>query len=70
MLLEAFGLRNRPLSLENLITFFPTPEDFDYFESPKELDLATARQVRLILNDSLYGSAEVLGDERNKVQQD
>lgn len=36
-LLESLGLKNKPLTIENLISFYPTPKGFNYFRSPKEV---------------------------------
>lgn len=32
LLLDALGLRNKPLSIEQMLSFFPTPQAFNYFE--------------------------------------
>lgn len=60
LLQDAAGLKKRPLSVEMLLTMFPTPKGFDYFQSLPELD----EIIQLKLNDPFYGCFEIYGDNR------
>ena len=66
VLQEALGLRNKPFSLENLITFCPTPENFNYFRSLQEFD----DETKLILNDPFFGNILLHGDDKRKLSKE
>jgi hypothetical protein len=55
LLTAALGLGNRPATIENILTLFPTPQGFDYFQSLEELK----PENQLILNDPYYGCVEL-----------
>jgi hypothetical protein len=48
---DAFGIKNKPCSLECKLAHFPTPKEYNYFQSEEELNDKT----NAILNDPLYG---------------
>ena len=64
MLNDVLGLRKRPLTVENLVTFFPTPRHFDFFQSELELD----EEKAVILEDPCYGVMELAGED-NKMRE-
>lgn len=63
LLAQAVGLRKRPMSVQMLLSMFPTPEGFDYFVSLPELDLQTV----LKLQDSFYGCLQIYGQEKSRL---
>lgn len=52
LLLNVFGLKNRPMSAENRLCFHPSPRGLDYFKSLPEYD----EYINCMLNDPLYGN--------------
>ena len=74
LVLDLFGLKNRPMSVEARIAFSPTPTSFDYFQSLLELgpdpDNANEdrrKDVRVMLNDPFYGNLQLYDSERYRM---
>jgi hypothetical protein len=81
LVLDLLGLRQKPMSIEARIAFFPTPAAFDYFRSPEELppedekvgssnnlkDGKRPPNVSLILKDPFYGNLALYDSERHKL---